>query len=75
MLNTVKLEGREAIPHGPTTTWSLKVPFLINSLSVSFSQIFFFHTVPPPPILYIADGVQTSQGAEAAKGLKEKKRQ
>jgi hypothetical protein len=44
------------------------------SLAPQISQMFFFHTVPPPPILYIADGVQTSQGAEAAKGLKEKKK-
>lgn len=36
--------------------------------------MFFLHSVPPPPVLYVADGVQTSQGAEAAKGLKEKKK-
>lgn len=36
--------------------------------------MFFLHRVPPPPVLYVADGVQTSQGAEAAKGLKEKKK-
>lgn len=29
--------------------------------------------MPPPPILYIADGLQTNQGAEAAKGLKKKR--
>ena len=29
---------------------------------------------PPPPVLYGADGLQRNQGAEAAKGLKEKKK-
>lgn len=50
------------------------VPALAFSLGPQISQMFFFHSVPPPPVLYIADGVQTSQGAEAAKGLKEKKK-
>lgn len=38
------------------------------------SQMFLFHSLPPSPILYVADGLQTNQGAEAAKNLKEKKK-
>lgn len=43
------------------------------SPSLHVSQMFLFHSLPPPPILYVADGLQTNQGAEAAKNLKKKK--
>lgn len=37
------------------------------------SQIFLSTACLPPPSLYVADGLQTNQGAEAAKNLKKKK--
>lgn len=37
------------------------------SPSMYISQMFLFHSMPPPPILYVADGLQTNQGQKLQK--------
>lgn len=49
-------------------------PVFAFAPSLYISQMFLFHGLPPSPILYVADGFQTNQEAEAAKNLKEKKK-